>query len=128
VRRRSFLAGDLNGHIDERAEGYEEVRGGYWYGVRNGEGERILEFTLQQKLAVCNSYFKKEVENLTYNSGGNKSMLDYILVRGRDGKYVINWNSIGGLECVKQHKLVICDMRLKEQKRLKKKYEPRIKV
>ena len=124
-----ILAGDLNGHIGERADGYEEVHGGYGYGVRNGEGERILEFALQQKLAVCNSYFKKEVEKfITYNSGGNKSMLDYILVRGRDRKYVINWNSIGGLECVKQHKLVICDMKLKEQKRLKKKYEPRIKV
>ena len=40
---------------------------------------------MQQKLVVCNSYFKKEVEKfITYNSRGNKSMLDYILVRGRD--------------------------------------------
>lgn len=32
-------------------------------------------------------------------------MLDYVLVRDRDRKFVTNWNSVGGLECVKQHKL-----------------------
>ena len=129
VEEKIILAGDLNGHIGERADGYKEVHGGYGYGVRNEEGERILDFALQQKLAVCNSYFKKEMEKfITYNSGGNKSMLDYILVRGRDRKYVMNWNSVGGLECVKQHKLVICDMKWRKQKSLKKKYEPRIKV
>ena len=125
-----ILAGDLNGHIGERAEGYEEVHGGFGYGVRNGEGESILEFAKQQKLVVCNSFFKKEKEKfITYNSGGNRSMLDYILVRSRDRRYIINWNSVGGMECVKQHKLVMCDMKLREQRGLeKKKYEPRIKI
>ena len=123
------LAGDLNGHIGERAEGYEKVHGGFGYGARNAEGEMILEFAEQQKLVICNSYFKKEREKfVTYESGGNRTMLDYVLVRERDRKFVINWNSVGGLECVRQHKLVLCDMRLRGWKGEKKKYEPRIKI
>ena len=73
----------------------------------------ILEFAGQQKLVICNSYFKKEREKfVTYESGGNRSMLDYVLVRERDRKFEINWNSVGGWECVRQHQLVLCDMRL----------------
>ena len=38
------VEGDLNGHVGRNADGFEGVHGGYRYGVRNGEGERILEF------------------------------------------------------------------------------------
>ena len=83
------LAGDLNRHIGERAEGYEQVNGGFGYAARNAEGEMILEFAEQQKLVICNSYFKKEREKfVTYKSGGNRTMPDYVLVRERDRKFV----------------------------------------
>lgn len=66
-----ILAGDLNGHIGERADRYEQVHGGFGYGARNVEGEMLLEFAGQQKLAISNSYFKKEKEKfVTYESGG----------------------------------------------------------
>ena len=38
------LGGDLNGHVGQKSEGYEGVHGGFGYGVRNVEGEKILEF------------------------------------------------------------------------------------
>ncbi|XP_065315777.1 uncharacterized protein LOC135924611 [Gordionus sp. m RMFG-2023] len=40
-----ILAGDLNGHVGASSEGYERVHGGFSYGMRNLEGERILEFS-----------------------------------------------------------------------------------
>ena len=52
-----ILAGDLNEHIGERAVGY---------GARNAEGEMILEYAGQQKLVICNSYFKKEREKFVF--------------------------------------------------------------
>ena len=41
-----ILGGDMNGHVGKTTAGYEDVRGGFGYGVRNVEGERILEFGL----------------------------------------------------------------------------------
>ena len=38
-----LVAGNLNGHIGEDRRGFEEVMGAHEFGVRNQEGERILE-------------------------------------------------------------------------------------
>ena len=46
---RIMLGGDLNGHVGKGSNGYEGVHGGQEYGVRNAEGERILEFVKQQE-------------------------------------------------------------------------------
>ena len=37
-----LVGGDLNGHVGRSTDGFEGVHRGYGYGVRNGEGERIL--------------------------------------------------------------------------------------
>ena len=37
-----ILGGDMNGHVGKTTAGYEDVHGGFGYGVRNAEGERIL--------------------------------------------------------------------------------------
>ena len=45
----------------------------------------MLEFAEARDLVVANTWFtKKEKQMVTYESGGNRSMLDYILVRKRD--------------------------------------------
>ena len=41
---RIMLGEDLNGHVGKESDGYEGVHGGEGYGMRNAEGERILEF------------------------------------------------------------------------------------
>jgi len=40
---RILLAGDLNGHVGSTSSGYEGMHGGFGFGERNEEGERILE-------------------------------------------------------------------------------------
>ena len=49
------------------------------------EGERILEFGDAVGMVVCNTFFKKEDSKLiTYQSGDNRSMIDYLMVRKTD--------------------------------------------
>ena len=38
-----ILEGDLNGHVGKDGNGYDVIQGGFEYGVRNLEGERILK-------------------------------------------------------------------------------------
>ena len=62
--------GDWNGHVGRAADGFEEVHGGYGYGVRNDEGGRLLDFAVAHDLVIGNKLFKKRNSHLiTYASG-----------------------------------------------------------
>ena len=53
------LGGELNGHVGKTETGCEGVHGGYGYGVRNADGERILELGDALGMVVCNTLFEK---------------------------------------------------------------------
>ena len=110
-----MLLGDLNGHVGVSADGYEGVHGGYGYGVRNDEGCRVLEMADGHSMVVGNTLFKREPERLiTYRSGENMSMIDYVLVKAKDRKYVKNVKAIPGML---QHSIVVMDVISKEMGR-----------
>src|SRR6059036_3977231 len=125
-----MIGGDMNGHVGEKVDGYEGVHGGKGFGVRNAEGEMLLEFAGAMKLVVLNTWFtKSESKKVTYDSGGNKTVVDYMLVRRCDLAKVTDINVIGSEECVKQHKLLVCKIELHESvKKRKKKFVGRHKV
>ena len=103
-----FIGSDMNGHVGRDAVGYGGVYGGMGFGTRNcecyeeevqpcrktdyksiiyinAEGERIFEFGDAVGMVVCNTYFKKEDSKLiTYQSGDNRSMIEYLMVRKTD--------------------------------------------
>ena len=101
------IGGDLNGHVGNMAEGYEEVHGGYGYGNKNEEGERILEFCEALEMKIGNTWFRQEENKLiTFESGGIKSMIDYLLVRKGEGIRLVGSEA---LYVGMQHKMVLGD-------------------
>src|SRR5437899_9030657 len=124
------IGGDMNGHVGEKVDGYEGVHGGKGYRIRNVEGEMLLECAGAKKLVVLNTWFtKNESKKVTYDSGGNKTVVDYMLVTRCDLAKVTDINVIGTEECVKQHKLLVCKIDLHESvKKMKKKFVGRHKV
>jgi len=109
-----WVGGDLNGHVGRAVDGYEGVHGGFGYGDRNMEGELILEFCDATGMVICNTWFEKKMNSLvTYESGGSCTMIDYILTRKEDRKFVRNVKVIAGEECVSQHRLLVCDIEIK---------------
>ena len=57
-------------HVGKDANGYDGIRGGFVYGVRNLEGERIIEIVSAFDMIVCNTFFKKrDTRLITYTSG-----------------------------------------------------------
>ena len=98
----------MNGHVGRDAGGYGGVHGGMGLGTRNGEGERILEFGDAVGMVVCNTFFKKEDSKLiTYQSGDNRSIIDYLMVRKTDSCLVKDVKVISSEACVPQHRMVI---------------------
>ncbi|EDO34761.1 predicted protein, partial [Nematostella vectensis] len=106
-----FVCGDFNGHIGSKASAYDGVHGGFGYGERNIEGERILEFSIANNFVICNSFFQKRKSHLvTYESGGASTQVDYILSQKCHFKSVHNVKVIPNEECATQHKLLVCDL------------------
>jgi len=124
-----LLGGDLNGHVGSRSDDYVGVHGGFSYGTRNVEGERILEFGDAMEMVVCNTLFKKEDKKLvTYESGGVSSTIDYLLMRKCDKRMVTNVKVIAGEEVVSQHRLLIGDYKIEGMRKSKRKFVPRLRV
>ena len=97
------------GQVGQSLSGYAQVHGGFGYGCRNTEGQRILEYCTAQNLFICNTQFQKRDSHLiTYSSGGGNTQIDYILLRAKHKQLVKDTKVIPGEEVFKQHRLVVC--------------------
>ena len=82
---RIMLGGDLIGQLAGESDGYEGVHGGQGYGVRNVEGERILEFCEAAEMIVCGHTVRKADSKLiSYSSCGSNTTVDYLMTWKQD--------------------------------------------
>jgi hypothetical protein len=113
-----MLGGDLNGHVGSGSDGYEGLHGGFGFGKRNKEGDRILEFCEAMDLLL---------DQITYESGIDKSVIDYLVVRRGDRNLLKNVRGIWEKHGVSQHCLLIGDFALRGREKCKKKICPEAK-
>ena len=112
-------------YIGRGNTGYERWHGGFGHGEKNQEGENILEFTQAYDLALGNSFFEKREEHyVTYMSGTNRTVIDYILVRRQDLRDLKNCKVIPGESIASQHRLLVATMEFKAHH----KRQPRARV
>ena len=117
-----MVCGDMNGHVGATVDGFEGIHGGYGYGVRNTEGEMLLEFADAMDLVIANTWFKKVDQKLmTFESGDCRTVVDYILIRKADRKLVRNVTVMPGEPSLPQHKLLVCMLQLGEHRHGKRK-------
>ena len=110
---RIFASADLNGHVGEGNAGDEEVMGTYGLGARKDEGEMAVQFATRFGMAFLNTYFRKKMEQqLIYKSGGNKFQADYVLCRRDNLPEVSECKVLHGDSVVKQHRMVVCRIKL----------------
>ena len=127
---RIMLGGDLNGHIGKDSDGYGGIHGGYGYGMRNAEGERILEFCEAMEMIVCGTQFRKAAHKLiSYSSGGINTTVDYLMTRKQDRRCLKDAKALPGEEVVSLHRLLVCDLEVKGRTPTQQeKFKPRRKV
>ncbi|XP_049394668.1 uncharacterized protein LOC125858954 [Solanum stenotomum] len=54
-----FIGGDNNGQMREDYTDFDDVRGGFCFGVWNGGGALLLDLSKDFELVIANSYFPK---------------------------------------------------------------------
>ena len=102
------VGADLNGHVEEGNNGDEECMGRHGLGKRNNEGQAEVDFAKRMKLAITNtSFVKKPAHRVTYNSRGRSSQVDYVMMRRRTIKEVVDTKVVVGESVAKQHRIVV---------------------
>ncbi|XP_016558061.1 uncharacterized protein LOC107857736 [Capsicum annuum] len=75
-----FIGGNFNGYIGSSSRGYDNVHGGYRFGVRNVDGVALLDFAWAFGLVVVNLNFpKKEVQLVTFCCSVSRTKIDLLL-------------------------------------------------
>ncbi|KAF3643257.1 putative pre-mRNA-processing factor 6-like [Capsicum annuum] len=101
------IAGDFNGHIGALPGGYDDVRRGFGFGDRNGEGPALLDFARAFRLVVVNSSFpKKEDHLITFRSAIAKTQIDFMLLRKGDRVLCKDCKVIPSEHLSTQHRLL----------------------
>ena len=108
-----MVGGDFNCHVGAGAGSFEGVHGGHGFGERNVEGEMFLELACALAFVVVSTCFQKQdSKKVTYDSGGDRTVVDYMLVRKCERPSVKDVKVIPGEPCVLQHRLMVAVVEL----------------
>ncbi|XP_063865377.1 craniofacial development protein 2-like [Scylla paramamosain] len=125
---RIILGGDLNGHVGRNRNIIERTHGGWGVGERNEESENVVDFAVAFDMAILNTFYKKQENQMwTYCSAGRKSQIDLLMCRRNNLKEIKNFKVINGESVAPQHRLIVIDFEMKEERRGRQQQTSRIK-
>ncbi|XP_047251480.1 uncharacterized protein LOC124886647 [Capsicum annuum] len=118
IKFRVYAACDFNRHIGVFLRSYDELREGFGFGDRNGEGVALLDFVRAFGLVVVNSSFpKKEDHLITFQSASAKTQIDFLLLRKGDRFLCKDCKVIPSEQLLTQHRLLVMDLFIKKSKK-----------
>ncbi|CAH2107939.1 unnamed protein product [Euphydryas editha] len=117
-REVTLILGDWNakvGNSDSDSE-LRHVVGGYGLGERNERGTRFLDFCIDRKLSILNTFFQHHPRRLyTWKSPGDKyrNQIDYVLINTRWKTSITNVKTFPGAECGSDHNLLVAKLNIR---------------
>ena len=111
-----LVMGDLNAKVGSDNAGLEHCIGRHGLGTRNGNGERLLEFCVENDMVIGGTIFKhKDIHKQTWNSpdGRTHNQIDHVAINRRWRSALIDVCAIRGGDIGSDHNLVLCKLRLK---------------
>ena len=61
LRKKQSGLGDLNGHVGEENDGYEEIMGKHGVGSKNEADKRVKDFARENGMTIVNTFFGKKL-------------------------------------------------------------------
>ena len=129
------LAGDWNAHTGPADENTRHVLGRFALSTRCENGDRLVNFTVANRLLVTNTRFQHPRRHLVTwrsNDGRTSNQFDYTLVRARWASSVLDSRAYRGADTDKahgsDHTLVRASLRIRPQARKSTKIPKRINV
>lgn len=106
--------GNLNAKIGTTVndDHIRQVLSRYGLGDRNERDERLIQFCIDNSLAIANSMYEQHKRRLyTWRSpdGNTRNQIDYILIRQRWKSSIRSTKTIPSVECGSDHQLLMCE-------------------
>ena len=110
----TVMMGDMNAKVGVGRE--ENVVGPYGLGERNERGNRFVEWCIENKQVITNTWFRHHPRRLwTWKSPGDlfRNQIDFITVNTRFRNAVLQVRTYPGADCNSDHVPVLMKMRIK---------------
>lgn len=128
-----ILMGDYNAKVGSTlADNHiRTVVGRHGIGTRNERGERLIQFSIDNKLTIANTIFTQHKRRLyTWRSpdGKYKNQIDYVLIRQRWRSSITTAKTLPSADCDTDHQLLMFELtiKLKSCRRNEMKHIPKI--
>lgn len=112
---RVVLLGDLNARVGDDHQAWPDCIGKFGVGRMNENGQRLLELCCRNNLCITNTIFPaKRHRKMTWCHPRSNSwhQLDFIIVRQKQRKEVLNTRPYHSADCDTDHSLVVSTMQL----------------
>ncbi|XP_072025119.1 craniofacial development protein 2-like [Amphiura filiformis] len=120
-----IVMGDLNAKVGEDNEGCESIMGKHGLGVRNDNGERLVDFCNLNNLVITGTIFPhRQIHKQTWVSpdGRTKNQIDHVMVSRQHRTSVQDTRAMRGADIYSDHQLVRTKLKIK----LKRKQQPKV--
>lgn len=110
-----LVLGDFNARVGRDSDSWKGVLGRHGVGNCNDNGRLLLEFCAEKELCITNTIFQqKDSRKTTWMHPRSKHwhLIDYLLVRQRDLKDVLQTRVMPSAECHTDHRLIRCKLRM----------------
>uniref|UniRef100_A0A8D8YV05 Craniofacial development protein 2 n=1 Tax=Cacopsylla melanoneura TaxID=428564 RepID=A0A8D8YV05_9HEMI len=115
-----IVLGDWNAVVGETKE--DNVTGSYGYGRINKRGKRLVDFCKEKEFVITNTLFKQP-NNRRYTwtapGGINKYQIDYIMVKRKQQKNVLQSKTYPGADINSDHNLLSMKFRPSSRKQFR---------
>ena len=126
VKGTIYVIGDFNGRIgNNNNNNLTNVHGPYGEYVKNNNGKRLIDFSIENNLIITNTFFKhKEIHKYTrvQNSRKEKSIIDYILTNIENKKNVKDVKARRGPEIGSDHHILLAKIRTNKNWKILQQY------
>lgn len=106
-----LLMGDMNARVGNI--GIPNVMGTCGEGVKNSNGEKLIEFAAFNELSISNTFKKKkDIHKFTWAARGCRSVIDYVIGNKKIAKHIEDTTVKRGSDIGSDHFLVISRIKL----------------
>ena len=114
-----IIMGDLNAKVGKDNTDYERVMGKHGIGIRNDNGERLVEFCAMNNLVIGGTLFThRDIHKLTWNSpnGRDRNQIDHLMINGMWRRSLLDVKTKRSADVGSDHHLVTACIKTKLKK------------
>ncbi|KAL1267682.1 hypothetical protein QQF64_033045 [Cirrhinus molitorella] len=114
-----LITGDMNAKVGTDNSNYEKAMGTHGHGTKNNNGERLVDFCLNNNLVIGGTIFPhKNIHKLTWKSpdGRTINQIDHIIINCKWRRSLQDVRAYRGADAYSDHYLLVATIKLKLKK------------